>query len=107
MIEIAIYYLIGLAIALISLGIGIGYKIAEKKNDVKSEEFFCELALFSQPNVVNIVYKNGKKNSTNCSSYIEQGKMCILTNDKCIIFNNFDYKVKYTNIIQSLKNNNS
>ncbi len=104
MIEVALQYLIGSAIALLGLGIGIGYKIAERKTDIKSEDFFCELAHFSQPSEVKVIYENGKKSSTNCSSFVDKNKKCILTNDQCIIFSNFDYRKKYASIISQLKN---
>lgn len=102
--EIGINYLMGSGIALISLGIGIGYKIAEKKPDVKSEDFFCKLAHFTQPTRPLVFFKNAKKVTTNCSSYIEKSKKCILTGDNCIIFKNFDYETKYADVLEKVKN---
>jgi len=107
MIEIGLNYLIGSGIALISLGVGIGYKIAEKNPDVRNEEFFCKLAHFTQPTRPLVFLKNAKKVTTNCSSYIEKGKKCILTDDNCIIFKNFDYETKYADVLEGIKNKNS
>ncbi|MDB2562200.1 hypothetical protein N9X61_01200 [Sulfurimonas sp.] len=97
-------YLIGAGVGLLGIGIGIGYKIAEKKTDVRSEDFFCTLAHFSQPTSPMVIFKNGKKTSTTCSSFIEKNNKCVLTNDDCIIFKNFDYKTKYAKVIEKLKN---
>lgn len=101
--EIGLQYLIGSGIALLGLGVTIGFKIAEKKPDVQMEDFFCKLAHFKQPTRPKVVIKNGNKTTTTCSYFIEKNKKCTLTNDNCIIFKNFSYDTKYADLIESFK----
>lgn len=52
--EIGLQYLIGSSIALLGLGVTIGFKVAEKKPDIQIEDFFCKLAHFKQPSRPNM-----------------------------------------------------
>ena len=104
MIEIHIVFLFTLVIGAISVGIAIGFKIAEKKPEILESESFCKIAHFTQPIRPKIVFKNGKRIDTTCSLFISKTQKCVKTNDKCMFFSDIDYEVKYADLIEDLKN---
>ena len=104
MIEIPISILFTATIAVLALGVTIGFKVAEKKPEILESESFCQIAHFSQPTRPSIIFKNGKRVETNCSLYIAKGQKCKKTNDKCQFFSDIDYGHKYVNLIEDLKN---
>lgn len=103
MIEIPIWILYGKILTTIGVGLGIGYKIAEKQPSILANDAFCEIVHFLQPARPKLIIKNGQRVNTDCTYFVEKNKICIKTNEKCIFFSDIDYEKKYEQLIEDLK----
>ena len=82
MIEIQIWQIFSMCLASLGMGVGIGYKLANKTVSIVDSN--CDTPKNMTYGYINIksIYTNGKRTDIECS-FKKENKLCSQTNKKC------------------------
>lgn len=85
MIELTYVQVVGTAISIFGLGIGIGYKLGSTNKNVTTVKTQCNKSMRGKTQGIQIekIYINGKCKDVNCMK-LEKNNLCSVTNAKCM-----------------------